>query len=230
MGRSERAWLALGEFPVAMVLAAYLIGLLVAVPFALPLPAVTVGLGYVLAVVGITGVTHVDGLADVGDAVVVHGTPARRREVMGDAALGVGGTVAVGVDLVGLALAGVAIAGLPLRVAVALVVASEVGAKLSMVTLAVLGRPAHEGLGASLTGASYAHLLVAGAVAGPALALAWPSLAGVACLAAALAAGLIVLGWARARVGGVTGDVFGAANELARLAALHAGVVAWTLS
>ncbi|MFB6217846.1 MAG: adenosylcobinamide-GDP ribazoletransferase, partial [Halobacteriaceae archaeon] len=26
----------------------------------------------------------------------------------------------------------------------------------------------------------------------------------------------------------VSGDVFGAGNELARLAALHAGVIAWT--
>ena len=29
-------------------------------------------------------------------------------------------------------------------------------------------------------------------------------------------------------LGGVNGDVFGAVNELARIVALHAGVVAWT--
>ena len=31
------------------------------------------------------------------------------------------------------------------------------------------------------------------------------------------------------RLGGVTGDVFGAANEIGRLAGLHAGVIVWTL-
>ncbi len=36
-----------------------------------------------------------------------------------------------------------------------------------------------------------------------------------------------MLWWARARLDGVTGDVIGAANELARVAALHTGLVAW---
>ena len=230
IGRTEEAWLALGAAPAAMVLAGYVVGGLVALPFALPLPTVTLGLAYVVALVAVTGITHLDGLADLGDAAAVHGEPARRREVMGDASLGVGGTVAVAVDVLGLTLAGVALAGLPIRVALGLVVASEVGAKLSMVVLSVLGRAAHEGLGASLTGARPRHLIVAGVLAAPGAVLAWPTVAGAVSLATALAVALGILWWARARIGGVTGDVFGATNELARLAALHAGVVAWTLS
>jgi adenosylcobinamide-GDP ribazoletransferase len=41
---------------------------------------------------------------------------------------------------------------------------------------------------------------------------------------------LALLWWADAALGGASGDVFGASNELARVAGLHAGVVAWTLS
>ena len=39
---------------------------------------------------------------------------------------------------------------------------------------------------------------------------------------------LVVVRWADGALGGVNGDVFGAVNELARVVALHAGVVAWT--
>ncbi|TVT93597.1 adenosylcobinamide-GDP ribazoletransferase, partial [Haloferax volcanii] len=41
---------------------------------------------------------------------------------------------------------------------------------------------------------------------------------------------LLVRSWGRARLGGVSGDLLGATNELARAAAVHAGVVTWTLS
>jgi adenosylcobinamide-GDP ribazoletransferase len=49
-------------------------------------------------------------------------------------------------------------------------------------------------------------------------------------LLAAVATALAVERWANAHLGGVSGDVLGATNELARLAALHLGVIAWTLS
>ena len=230
IGRSEPAWTALGEQPAVMVLAAYAIGGLVAVPVALPLPPVTVALGFVLAVLAVTGITHLDGLADLGDAAVVHGSPARRREVMRDTTLGVGGSVAVGLALVGLALAGAGLAGLPLRLAVGTVVAAEVGAKLAMLGLAVAGEATHEGLGSHLTGAAGRDLVFGAALALPAVALTWPSPVAAVGLLAGLGAGAVVLAWARARLGGVSGDVFGATNEVARLAALHAGVIAWTLS
>jgi adenosylcobinamide-GDP ribazoletransferase len=53
----------------------------------------------------------------------------------------------------------------------------------------------------------------------------FPSLAA---LVAAVAVALLVGRWARTTLGGVSGDVLGAANELGRVAALHARVIAWT--
>ncbi len=36
--------------------------------------------------------------------------------------------------------------------------------------------------------------------------------------------------WANRNLDGISGDVFGAANEIGRVVGLHVGVIAWTLS
>jgi adenosylcobinamide-GDP ribazoletransferase len=226
IGRSERAWEALGATPAVMVPTAYVIGVLAAVPL-IVLPGSTAGLAYPAILLALTGIAHPDGLADLADAAVVHGSPAERREVMHDTVTGVGGTVALALDLVGLALAGFALADAPVGLALAIVVAAEVGAKLSMVGLAVLGGTGHPGMGAHLLGASPGQLVLAVGLAIPAGLLGWPALVPAVALIAALVTAAIVAGWARSRLGGLSGDVFGATNELARLVALHAGVVAW---
>lgn len=226
LGRSERAWAALGETPAVMVPTAYVIGALAATPV-LVLPGASAALAYPLALVALTGIAHADGLADLADAAVVHGTPAERRSVMRDTVTGVGGTVALGLDFVGLALAGLALAAAPLPVALGLVVAAEVGAKLAMVALAVQGGEAHPGMGAHLAGAGPLQLAAGAVLAVPAAFLAWPALAPAVAPVAALAGGVLVAAWARRRIGGISGDVFGATNEVARLLALHAGVVVW---
>jgi len=232
VGRTERAWDAFRTAPWTLPVAGYLLGALAAVPVAVgalgPVPAVTVALAYVLAVVALTGINHFDGVADLGDAAVVHGDAERRREVMGDTVLGVGGTLALAVVVGGLALAGVGLAALPVAAAVGLVVAAEVAAKAAMATLVALGSAAHDGFGAAVADETRPRGLVAPlALAAPAVALTLPSVAALAGLATALTVALALLWWARERLGGVTGDVVGGANELARVAALHAGLVAW---
>jgi len=101
-----------------------------------------------------------------------------------------------------------------------------------MATLVCLGTATHEGLASALTATTTARDLPPVVVAAaPAAVLAWPVL-GVTSVAL-LAAGVVVAGllwWARDRLDGVNGDVFGAANELTRVLALHTGVVVWTLS
>jgi adenosylcobinamide-GDP ribazoletransferase len=188
-----------------------------------------VALVYLVAIVALTGINHFDGVADLGDAIVVHGDAERRRAVMGDTTLGVGGTLALGLVLAGLALAGLGLAELSVGTAVGLVVAAEVGAKLAMATLVALGSPAHEGFGAAVAGETEPRgLAVPLALALPVAIVTWPSTAAVVALVGSLAAATALLWWSRRRLGGVTGDVIGAANELARVVALHAGLVAAT--
>ena len=242
VGRDGTAWEAFRTTPAAIPLVGYLAGALVALPFALPalplvpalsggLPAPTAAFAYVVAVYAVTGINHLDGVADLGDAAAVHGDAERRREAMKDTTVGVGAVLAVALVLAALALGGLALTGLPVAAAVAVVVAAEVGAKTGMAAVACFGTATHEGLGSALTEpATPRSFALPAAVAVPAAALTWPSLAAAAALAGAgLAAGLVVRR-ARTALGGVSGDVFGAVNELGRVAGLHAGVIAWTLS
>lgn len=234
VGTGEPAWRALTTRPAAMVLVAYPIGAAVALPFALPLPSATAAVALPLALLALTGVTHLDGLADLGDAVVVHGDVERRRSVLLDTDVGVGAVTAVGAVLVGVALAGHGLATAPLAFAVLVIVAAEVGAKLGMALLAGLAPATFGTLGSQFGGATHRTALAAALLAGP-VPLATALLAGptapiaVAATLAVVAgpvAALAVGSWATTRLDGVNGDCFGATNELARLLGLHAGLVA----
>lgn len=238
VGRDEAAWAAFARSPWTFPVVGYLVGGLVALSLFVPAPAPTVAIAFVLAVYAVTGIGHLDGVADLGDAAVVHGDREERRRVMKDSQLGVGGTVALVLVVLGLATAALGLVeigapagrgGVPLA-AVGLVVAAEVGAKTATATLVCVGDAPHEGLGAALTGeSSPGAALPVLALAAPVALLAWPRiLPGLAALLTALAAAALVARWARRRLGGVSGDVLGATTELARVAALHAGVIAWT--
>jgi adenosylcobinamide-GDP ribazoletransferase len=229
VGRDADAWDAFARTPAAFVPAGYLIGGVAALALLVPGPAPVGAFLFVLALYGVTGINHADGVADLGDAAVVHGDPDRRREVLKDTIVGVGGVLALSLVVAGLALAGLALGGLSWSTAAGVVVAAEVGAKLGMAALACIGEAAHEGLGERLTAASGpASLAVPAVLAAPALALTLPGLAAAGALAGALAATTLVLRWSRRALGGVNGDVFGATNEVARLVGLYAGVTVGT--
>lgn len=236
IGLDEPAWTAFRATPATFPAAGYLVGALAAAPLAAAavfpgLPAPTVAAAYVVVLYAVTGINHLDGVADVGDAAVVHGGVEKRQAVLKDTTVGVGATAAVAVTVLGVGLGALAVAGLPPVAGVAVVVAAEVGAKLGMAAVACLGSAAFDGLGAQLTRRVGAGSLAAPlAVAVPAAVLSWPNPAAAVGLAASLVATGVVLSWASATLGGVNGDVFGAVNEAGRLVALHAGVVAWTLS
>lgn len=214
-----------------MVLVAYPLGGLLALAVVLPFPATAAGVLLPAWLVVLAGVHHLDGVADCGDAAAAHGSPADRRAILSDTSVGVGGTTAVGLIVVALALAGIALSGLPATTALAIVLAAEVGAKLGMVAIAGVGTATHEGMGSTLSEDTTVRELALGvvfAIPAIALAVAWRSPAAVLAIVATLAATAGVLWWARRNLGGISGDVFGAGNELARVAGLHAGVIVWT--
>jgi adenosylcobinamide-GDP ribazoletransferase len=244
VGHDERAWTAFTASPAAAVPVGYLVGACLALPFVaggsvpVGVPATVVAFAYLLLTYVLTGITHLDGVADCGDAAVVHGDAERRREVLKDTTTGVGAIAAVALVVVGLALGAVATAGLAIGEAVAVVVASEVGAKAAIATLAAVADPPHEGLGSALAdGSGVVGIVTAFALAAPVAGLGWWAgddvlglLVAILPVVAALLVATVAVRWARSRLGGVSGDVFGATNELARLVGLHVGVIAWTLS
>lgn len=198
----------------------------------------TAAAAYLLALYLLGGVTHADGLADLGDAIAAH-DPDRRLDVLKDADLGVGGALALSVTLFATTLGALALAtgfagggSLPGTAAFRVVLAAEVGAKAGMALLACLGTPAHEGLGSAVVAdVGPRSLLPVALVSVPVLLV--PPVGAFPALVAALLAGPTVAAVLIVRVrpwlGGVSGDVLGAANELGRAVALHAGVIAWAV-
>lgn len=114
--------------------------LLLLLAFALP-PSVAavLALGSVLLAAGFH---HADGVLDVGDALMVHGDPARRRAVLKDARVGIGGLGALFLVYAPAVAALAALAEVsPLRAASALI-AGEVASRSTMLLMMAFGRPA----------------------------------------------------------------------------------------
>jgi adenosylcobinamide-GDP ribazoletransferase len=196
----------------ALILLAY------AVPAGVP---ATLALG---AVVLAAGLHHTDGVLDVGDALMVRGSPQRRREVLKDTRVGVGGIGALFVVYAPTLAALVALADdSPARAALALT-AAEISAHSAMLLALALGKPAE----ASSSSVPFVQSLTGPRrMAGASLALLMPlccllplgGLAPLAALSAPLTA-LAALQIARRTFGGISGDVVGATGELARAALL----------
>ncbi|WP_080508471.1 adenosylcobinamide-GDP ribazoletransferase [Haloparvum sedimenti] len=233
-GSTPADWDAFRRSPWTFPVVGAVLGAVAGLTFALPVPAPTAVAAYLLALYLLGGITHADGLADLGDALAVH-DPERRHSVLKDAETGVGGVLALGVTLAALTLgaAGLATTAAAAGVAFRIAIAAEAGAKLGMALLVCLGAPAHEGLGSQLVGV-VGPLSAVPAVVVAAPVLLAPPTGALPALAAALLAGpavaLAVLARSERWVGGVSGDLIGAANELGRAVALHMGVVAWALT
>jgi adenosylcobinamide-GDP ribazoletransferase len=197
--------------------------LLLSVPVVPPGVASTLALGMVLVAAGLH---HADGVLDVGDALMVRGTRERRRQVLEDARVGIGGVGALFVVYAPTvaALAALCVAS-PGRAALSLL-AGEVAARSAMVLTLAYGEPADAGSSAvpfvrALSGPRH-NVAVALALLAPLLLL-FPvgALAPLAALAAPLVA-LICLRVAQAAFGGISGDVVGATGEACRVAVLVA--------
>jgi adenosylcobinamide-GDP ribazoletransferase len=234
VGGEANDWEAVRDAPWTFPMVGVGTGLLLAVPVvalggrSLPLLA---AVGYLGLWVGLSGITHLDGVADLGDAAVVHGDAEARVAVLKDSEVGVGAVVALLLATLGTALAVASLAGGSRLLVVGAIVGAEVGAKAAMAALACLATARHEGLGAQFTKPNGSRellpiALVLGTAAGVVWFLAPAALpaATVAC-AAALGAGWLLARWANGLLDGVNGDVFGAVGVAARLAGLFAGAL-----
>ena len=174
----------------------------------------------------LTGALHLDGLADSADGLFGGGDVARRLEVMRDPRLGSFGTVAVVLVLLGEVAAIASIASMsPGRAVAALVIAGALSrlAMLSVITLVPYVRASGLGVAAGDSSHRGFDLALGSALAAVACLLDWPRALLALCLVALTAIAVAI--FARRRLGGATGDVYGATAELCLLAALVAFVV-----
>ena len=169
----------------------------------------------------VTGAIHLDALADTADAL---GAPTMERalEIMRDPTIGSFGAAALGLDLLVKTAALAALLSGPDPVLAAIAAFALGRAAPLALSWALPYARAGGGLGASLAGAARAPWLAAGVLLGIGVAVAALGLRGLWLAAGAAVAVLAVGLVARRRFGGVTGDVLGAAVELATTLALVA--------
>jgi adenosylcobinamide-GDP ribazoletransferase len=195
--------------------------LLLAAHIVPPGVSATLALGAVLLAAGLH---HADGVLDVGDAIMAHGSPDRRRDVLEDTRVGIGGLGAlflVYAPTVGALAALCAIS--PTRAALALL-AGEVSARSAMLLMLAFGAPADPRSSSvpfvrALSGPYRTTAVVVALLAPLPFLLATSALAPLAILAAPLVA-LGALRISAAKFGGIGGDVVGATGEVSRAALL----------
>ena len=178
-------------------------------------PAPLLGVVLVALLAGITGGLHLDGLGDVFDGLGGgHGDRARTLAIMRDSRVGAHGAVALILVLVAKV---VAITGLVAHQDWRLLVAFPVVARWAVVPLVVwfpYGRP--EGLGKSFNaqGSGREVAIATGILVVVGI---WAGRRFIGPTLVALAVALALGAWLQRRLGGLTGDVYGAAIELAEV-------------
>lgn len=205
-------------FPLVGAMIGLIVGLVDLLLLAMAVPPTVAAALALGASAALTGALHEDGLADVGDGFGGGRDRAAKLLIMRDSRLGTYGALVL---LVGFSARLFALASLPAALAVpGLVVAYALGRAAIPVLAVNMPFARDDGLGKSAGRPDVAGAVTAVVIA---VVIAWLCLpAKVAFLAVALtvagAAAMAFLAWRQ--IGGVTGDVFGAAEQVAETAVL----------
>ncbi|WP_213772890.1 adenosylcobinamide-GDP ribazoletransferase [Bradyrhizobium sp. dw_78] len=182
-----------------------------------PLCSAALALG---AGAALTGALHEDGLADLGDGFGGGRDRAAKLEIMRDSRLGTYGAVVL---LVSFAARWSALASLPIAAVVPSLVVAHVLARAAIPVLAAnMPFARDDGLGKSAGRPELATAVTAVVIAAAIALLCLPAKAALLVVVVTAAAALAVAMLAWRQIGGVTGDVFGAAEQVAETAILVA--------
>jgi adenosylcobinamide-GDP ribazoletransferase len=194
-------------------------------------PLVTAAL-VVAADLVVTGLLHIDGLADAADGLLAPMERGRRLAVMADPTTGAFGVATVAIVLVlrvaALSSLTVAIAPNPLLIAAVWCASRTVMAVIAR----TLPYARSAGLATAFLGGSPIPVALVGTLVASALAIAGGGelrsrAVAVLAVGACLATGGLVAAFAQRRIGGFTGDVLGAAGVLGETVALLVLAASW---
>ena len=211
--------------PIAGAIIAAVGALALALAHGLGLPPLICATLAVSALVIAAGALHEDGLADVADGFGGGATRERKLEIMRDSRIGAYGAAALALALILRVAALSALLDLGLgQAAAGLILAGAVSRAFALLPLALLSPARSDGLGAGAgrlepggaRAAGVAALIVAAVLGLGVLGLGRALLG----LGAALLAALAMTAVARRQIGGQTGDVAGASQQLAEIACL----------
>ena len=203
---------AVWAYPIVGAVVGALAGAVYWSAIALSLPPPLAAIFAILAAVLATGALHEDGLADFCDG-LGGATPADRLSIMRDRRIGSYGTIALILSLAA-RLAAVASIASPGAVLASLVVAGAAGRTSAVFIMVALPPARSDGLSASVGRPPGNAAAVAGVVT---FLFCWLLVgfgAALLTLAVAAAIALAVGRYARAKLGGQTGDVLGAAIQI----------------
>jgi len=194
------------------------------------LPGIVVGGLVTVALLWFTGLHHTDGLLDFGDGVMVHGTPEHKIKVMHDQLTGAGG---LALGILTILITALAIGQIGSSIIISAIIVVEVSAKTSMIVMASVGKATHQGMNTDFL--SFMHSskgtvrLLIGLLISLVIAVLLLHWVGVIIIVAGILTSLVITFIAHRNFNGVTGDVFGATNELARLVSLIVllAVISW---
>jgi adenosylcobinamide-GDP ribazoletransferase len=185
-------------------------------------PAVAAAI-VVAADLAVTGLLHVDGLADSADGLLPHLDRARRLQVMAAPDVGAFGVATVGAVLLLRWAALAVMAPSPLLLG-GLWCASRTAMAVTARTVSY-ARPG--GLASAFLGGRAVTTALVGGVLATGLAFAGPGVPGVVGVAAVVAGAVGVVALARRRLGGFTGDVLGASGMVGETTGLIAAAARW---
>ena len=165
----------------------------------------------------ITGYNHLDGVMDMADGVMVHGSPERKIEVMKDSAVGAGG-IATMFLVASLTIAGIYnifdynfIFG---------IIICEMVAKTSLMTTALLSLPLTPGIGSYFIYETTPSKYLLSTFIVALIAFLLGDLVGICGVLGAMFSGIVIAFITRRNFGVANGDVLGMSNEVGRLMAL----------
>ncbi len=171
-----------------------------------------------LSTILMTGAFHEDGLADVADGFGGGFTKERKLEIMRDSRVGTYGTVAV---LFSLGLRASALAALPLALAVPGFIAAGAASRMIIILMLRFLPPARkDGMGTVAGRPGLLAVLVGSAIGIGGSFLLLPYQIAPLLIAATLAGAVIMARVALKQIGGFTGDVLGAGQQVAETFAL----------
>ena len=167
----------------------------------------------------ITGVHHIDALADFADGLMKKGDRASKRKAMSDPLVGSAGATALIINFIGLYIALSSFES-SLRLFY-VIIAAEIIAKYIMVMQASIGISAWSGFSSPFTiEMKKRSKVIVSVVITVVLIFLIEGIMGLLTLGIVVIIGLIIYIISYKNFGGVSGDVFGASNEICRLASL----------
>lgn len=178
-------------------------------------PSLVAGIIALIVWVALTGGLHLDGLADCCDGLLASTSVERRLEIMKDPHVGAFGVI--GLILV-LILKAATLASLTSASSPGILLAASL-ARWCILPAALLPLARPSGMGADFASGFRRSFLIWGALIPLTLTI-FLGLRGVLSTFAGLGAAALTLFFARARIGGVTGDVFGMLVEIVEVVVL----------